>query len=138
MYKPLLLLVITVILSFNRISAQQTLPLPRENTKRHSWSAGNHDPFGKKDVFIENKGQYGDLAALHPEMGKVRFAYEGLGMPVFFTSKGLVHLQRRPRHPDNRVITMQWLNANPSTVILEEDKVPAGYTYGLQIGRASC
>lgn len=46
-------------------------------------------------VFIENVGQYGKSMEGYENMGLIRFGYEGFGMPVLFTPKGLIHLQRR-------------------------------------------
>src|SRR5690349_10980915 len=48
------------------------------------------DLFGKKKSFIENIGQYGDSLSNALNMGKTLFGYEGLDMPVLFTSKGLI------------------------------------------------
>ncbi len=106
-------------------------------------------------VFIENKGQYGKTIKYHEEMGKIIYGFEGLDMPVLFTTKGLVHLQRkvdkishaeeellekkgiaeedieRKRNVTDRIITMQWLGANPDVKIIAEEKTTAYHTYGM-------
>jgi len=46
-------------------------------------------------VFIENIGQYGTTMAGYENMGAIKYGYEGLDMPVLFTTKGLIHLQRK-------------------------------------------
>jgi hypothetical protein len=104
--------------------------------------------------FIENKGQYGKTMAGHENMGVLLYGYEGLDMPVLFTPKGLVHLQRkseplserekeklvrqgkpeeeveRKKNITDRVITMEWMGANPNPIIITEDKTPDYHTYG--------
>lgn len=106
-------------------------------------------------IFIENIGQYGKAIEAHPEMGAIRFGYEGLNMPVLFTTKGLVHLQRKiekisekeekrleklgvpedviekKRTVTDRVITMEWIGMNPDVKIIAEDVSTAYQTYGL-------
>jgi SprB repeat len=103
--------------------------------------------------FIQNIGQYGTTVKGQEAMGAIQFAYEDLGMPVLFTPKGLIHLQRkvekishaeeermeemgipepeieRKRNITDRVITMEWLNANPAAEIVAEQKTSFYYTY---------
>lgn len=103
--------------------------------------------------FIENKGQYGERLKGYEQLGNIRFAYEGLGMPVLLTSKGMVHLQRkvqklshaeeerleqqgipeeeieRRRVITDRTITMEWLHANTEASIITEEKTQAYHTY---------
>jgi hypothetical protein len=103
--------------------------------------------------FIENIGQYGTTMKGFDAMGKIVYGYEGLDMPVLFTPKGLIHLQRklskishaeeerlekqgipeneieRKRNITDRTITMEWLNSNPSVKIITEEKVAAYHTY---------
>ena len=118
------------------------------------------DLYGIGKSFIENIGQYGNEFEKYPAMGKIKFAYEGLGMPVLFTKKGLIHLQRistgltgeemeraerKQRHavkePENamflnRTITAEWLNANPDPEIIAEDLQQGYHTYGKLNGKA--
>ena len=115
-------------------------------------SAQGFDP-NSEAHFIENKGQYGNTLKGYEHMGAIRFAYEGLGMPVLVTSHGLVHLQRkvqknshaeeerlekqgipeeeieRKRVITERTITMEWLHANYNAQIITEDKTSAYHTY---------
>ena len=112
------------------------------------------DLFGKKRAFIENVGQYSDSLAKHGTMGKIRYGFEGFDMPLFFTSKGLIHVQRKVKgltHEErealerkgmreeeiekksvvtDRVISMEWLDANPNPYIIAEDPIQAYHTYG--------
>ena len=46
-------------------------------------------------VFIENIGQYGNKVPGYEDLGIVKYGYEGLDMPVLFTAKGIIHLQRK-------------------------------------------
>ena len=63
---------------------------------RFTRDKGGHDLYGISNHFIENKGQYGHTVKGVEHMGPVLYGYEGLGMPVLFTGKGLIHLQRKP------------------------------------------
>lgn len=105
--------------------------------------------------FIENIGQYGQTMKGHEAMGSILYGYEGMGMPVLFTPKGLVHLQRkikklsheeeerlekqgvkeeeieRKRDITDRTITMEWLGSNPGVKIIAEDKTFDYHTYGM-------
>ncbi len=113
--------------------------------------------FGTKQSFIKNEGQYGNTVKDHEEMGTIHFGYEGLGMPVLFTSKGLIHLQRKIEGPYqeeeerdakerknrkekhqqetesrkaiDKTNTMEWLNANSNVQVITEDQSPAYHTY---------
>ena len=106
-------------------------------------------------VFIENIGQYGNKVPGYEYLGTVKYGYEGLDMPVLFTAKGIIHLQRKLEQlskkeeenfekqglPENeierkkivtdRTITMEWLGANPQTEIIAKDKSYNYHTYGL-------
>lgn len=116
-------------------------------------SKKNSDLFGTAGTFIKNIGQYKDTVAGFGRMGKILYGYEGLKMPVLFTQKGIIHLQRatkRLTHEEmermerkgwkekdiqrnytaNRVITMEWMNANPNPVIITEDEGAEYFTYG--------
>ncbi len=122
-------------------------------------STRNNALFGKANCFIENKGQFGKLVTDHPEMGAILFGYEGLEMPVLFTSKGLVYLQRKvtgasekdreemerkerrqgrrkkeeeeieARTAIDKIITMRWLNANATVSVVAEEQNTAYHTY---------
>lgn len=88
-------------------------------------------------------------------MGKIKYGFEGFGMPVLFTPKGLIHLHRkvekisekeetrlekqgapeeeieRKRKVTEKVITMEWLGANPQPEIIAEEITSDYHTYGL-------
>ena len=113
------------------------------------------DLFGKEKSFIENIGQYGDSLSNAFNMGKTLFGYEGLDMPVLFTSKGLIHIHRKviaPSHEErermerqkipveeinkkttviDKYITLEWVGANPNVQITSEDSTQAYHTYGM-------
>jgi gliding motility-associated-like protein len=113
------------------------------------------DMFGVQGEYIENIGQYGDIMAGYTYMGKILYGYEGLEMPVLFTSKGLIHLHRSTKTTSykekrkeerrklktgktenkkemvDQTITMEWLNANPNPVIITEKPTSAYHTYGM-------
>ena len=83
------------------------------------------DLFGTKHLFIENIGQYADSLAMRLGMGKVRYGYQGFGLPVYFTDKGLIYIQRRS------VVTMRWLRANPHVELIKKEPEKVRYNYGL-------
>ncbi len=110
--------------------------------------------------FIENIGQYGKTMKGFEQMGELKFGYEGLGMPVLFTSKGLIHLHRkveniskeeerkfekagvkeaeleRKKNITDRVISMKWVGANSSVQIITAEKTADYHTYGLLTEKA--
>lgn len=105
--------------------------------------------------FITNIGQYGEKMKGYEQMGNIQFGYEGLDMPVLFTPKGLIHLQRKYEkisHAEeerleklgipeeeierkliitDRVITMEWVGANPNVEVITEEKTTDYHTYGM-------
>lgn len=105
--------------------------------------------------FIKNIGQYGPTMKGHEQLGNILFGYEGLDMPVLFTPKGLVYLHRKYEkisHEEeerlerlgmneeeierklivtDRVITMEWVGANPNPEIIPAEKAADYHTYGL-------
>lgn len=110
--------------------------------------AGNDaDLFGTRTRYIENIGQYGTTLSKYGNMGKILYGYEGLAMPVLFTPKGMIYLQRKTIKASNeelqklrsegkpitidRTITMEWLNANPDPRIVAEDICHDHFSYGL-------
>lgn len=119
---------------------------------KNTFSAGN--------ACIENIGQYGKTLAGNENMGIIKYGYEGLDMPILFTRKGLVHLQRiikhisrqeeekmerqgiteteieRKREIKDRVITMEWIGANPQVEVIAEGKTFDYHTYGFLKGKA--
>lgn len=110
--------------------------------------------------FIENIGQYGRQYSGKEEFGEIKFGYEGFGMPVLFTPTGFLHLQRkvsgithdeeerlekegvseeeieRKKEVVDKVLTFEWVAANPSPRILFEEPTTAYHTYGLIQGKA--
>ena len=111
--------------------------------------------FSSQNSFIENIGQYGQTMPRYNNMGMIKYGFEGFGMPVLFTSKGLIYLQRevqkisekeerklegkripeealeRKRNVTNKVITMEWLGANPDCEISADSITQDYYTYGV-------
>lgn len=105
--------------------------------------------------FIKNIGQYGNEMKGYEGMGKIEYGYEGLGMPVLFTPKGMIHLQRkvenishreeermeklgvpeeeieRKKNITDRVITVEWLHASPAVQIIAAEQKQAYHTYGM-------
>jgi gliding motility-associated-like protein len=134
-------------------------PNPSVNTlqivtqpKMHSVSDTNADPFNSKTNYITNIGQYGNTLASYGKMGIILYGYEGMGMPVLFTAKGLIHLQRKTKKMSykemeeiekkglktkdktdyvDRTVTMEWVNANPNPLITAEDLSNSYFTYGM-------
>ena len=118
------------------------------------------DLYGTRTRFIKNIGQYGDTVKKYGRMGRILFGYEGLDMPVLFTPKGLIQLQRKivgisheeeerlekqgvseeeienKKIVTDRVITMEWMGANADVEIIPEDRTTAYHTYGTLQERA--
>lgn len=112
-----------------------------------------------KNSFVQNIGQYNDKGPVFQKMGTVQFGFEGLDMPVLFTSKGLIHLQRKTKKEEERgekmkneltgeesenelkvtdkIITMEWIDANEQVQIIAEGLQRDYHTYGLLPGKAS-
>ncbi len=112
------------------------------------------------DIFIENIGQYGKTISGFEAMGDIRFGYEGFGMPVLFTPKGTIHLQRKisrlthreeekleeqglseeeievKRNVTDRAISMEWEGASTTVDLIMEDQARAYHTYGMLMGKA--
>ena len=116
------------------------------------------DVFGTQKRFIENTGQYGDKLKGQEKFGKILYGYEGFAMPVLFTSNGFIQLQRKmpdideeekekekhkkrkgtlkiedyekEEEPEDRIITVEWINANPDAQIIAEEKSTEYHTYG--------
>ncbi|MGG9961310.1 T9SS type B sorting domain-containing protein [Ferruginibacter sp. SUN106] len=123
-------------------------------------SAGSGDLFDTRIRYIENIGQYGTTLSSYDYMGNILYGYEGLNMPVLFTQKGIVYLQRKLKKlssreieklerkgmseaeikekvlPVDRTVTMEWANANPNPEIIAEDLSGGYHTYGMLQGRA--
>lgn len=144
----IVLLVLLLSLPSLHIHAQQAFPQARiiQNEK---------DVFGTGAAYIENIGQYGDTLAGYGYMGKIVGAYEGLGMPVLFTKKGMIYLQRemklktekeiekeerrekrRGEKPgktifSDKVITMEWAGSATNPELLFETPSPVTHSYGL-------
>lgn len=94
------------------------------------------------------------------ELDPVLFGYEGLGMPVLFTAKGLIQLQRKSEkisHEEeermeklglpeeeiemkriitDRKVSMEWLGASANVEILKEELAEGYHTYGLLNNKA--
>ena len=120
---------------------------------QQNFSKSNASEFHQPKGFIRNIGQYGEKMKGYENLGIIQYGYEGLGMPVLFTSKGLIHLQRKiekiSRQEEERLeeqeipeteiekkrivtvrtITMEWVGANPAVTIVAEEQSAAYHTY---------
>ena len=120
------------------------------------------DLYGTTRRFIENVGQYGENYPVYPEMGKILYAYEGFGIPVLFTEKGIIYLHRKVVGPTlteiekeerrkhkkkseeeieelkvvDRAITMSWLDKSVNTEVIAEGLTEEYHTYGLSSAKA--
>jgi gliding motility-associated-like protein len=116
-------------------------------SKKQKWTISN--PFEQK-VFVENKGQVPD----EPGRTVVYTAFSGQ-TSLLFTNTGLIYSYRKPSNKDEREIkeertkgnekeeearekaeaahystlNMEWIDANPRTQIVAEEKVNQYYTY---------
>ena len=111
--------------------------------------------FNSAGSFIENKGQYGTTYKSQETMGNILYGFEGHDMPILFTKKGIIFLQRKvesishrekeklekqgipeeelenKKTVTDRAITMEWLGANENIEIVQEEKTYDYHTYGL-------
>jgi gliding motility-associated-like protein len=148
-YNPIVLLkyvcIIALFCSSNFAQAQT----------KAQFTANTKQTFNAAGAFIENIGQYGSTYKGQEQMDSILFGFEGHDMPILFTKKGLIILQRRvekiskaeeeklekqgvseeviehKKTITDRAITMQWLNANPHPQIITEQKNYEYHTYGL-------
>lgn len=144
--------ILAALILLNISGFSQTPNLARNSPVHNKLSNGL---MSSQNSFIENIGQYGETMAGYVKMGKIKYGFEGFGMPVLFTSKGLIHLQRKvekiseeeekklerknipeeeiekKRKVTERVISMEWLGANPQPEIIAEEITPDYHTYGL-------
>jgi len=163
--KRLLNYLLPAMLCFSLIGRSQFTTAPSSAKSKTIFSAGTMpgnptDPFGKAACFIENIGQYGETLKGYEYMGRILYAYEGMGMPVLFTEKGIIHIQRKSEGPDeeerekeiragkkaedeeeeriliDRFITAQWQDANPAPVISTEGTSSSFHTYASVQGKA--
>lgn len=88
-------------------------------------------------------------------MGNIQYGFEGFNMRVLFTKNGIIHLHRKIEKISERkerqlerkglpedeiekmtkvidkVITVEWVGADPAAVIMAEDETSEYHTYGL-------
>jgi gliding motility-associated-like protein len=128
MLRTLIALSLPIFLIWGQSNAQKPEPSHPATVRSIQASRNVADAIGVKSVFIANKGQYGDTIPGFGYMGKILYGYEGWGLPVFFTSRGLIHLHVQGRDA-RRFVTMKWLNANPHPQILAADPAPALHNY---------
>lgn len=127
-----------------------------QSTQHTDINSSQNDLFGCKSMFIENVGQYGVYFENKVELGEIKFAYEGLDMPVLFTTKGIIFLHRRyvqkeeVKHEElskpedeyefrttkDEHITMLWHGINVNCNYTYSQDVVAYHTYGLIDGKA--
>jgi gliding motility-associated-like protein len=131
------------------------LPLQAQQPVAAKLTLKQDDLFGTSAVYIENIGQYGDTLAGYGYMGKIICAFEGLGMPVLFTKKGMMFLQReaklktreeiekeerrRKRKGEDtreiffrdKVVILEWENADPDQVIELREETTVKYGFGM-------
>lgn len=158
----LYLFFLTLLICGNSIAQVVTLtaktntssPKIEKNIPVSPFSAYSDNQFTSGRKYIENIGQYGETLANYGEMGNILFGYEGLDMPVLFTSRGMIHLHRKitrlsyeemerlerkgMKEKDiemnrftDRVITLEWVNANLNPRIITEEKCTDHFSYGL-------
>lgn len=149
-----LLILAFCLLSVNCLS--QNMPSGTRGTVARSGQT-----FNSTAAYIENIGQYGKILPGFEGMGEILYAYEGLDMPVLFTKRGMIHLQRsirklrhkeeerlekqglseaeieRQRNIKERIISMEWLGANPDAVMEATEKNTDYHTYGFLTRKAA-
>jgi opacity protein-like surface antigen len=117
--------------------------------------ANTKQTFNAAASFIENLGQYGTTYKGKENMGNILYGFEGHSMPILFTQKGMIVLQRKvekiskaeeeklekqgiseeeieyKKIATDRAITMEWIGANSNVEIIQEEKTYDYHTYGL-------
>jgi gliding motility-associated-like protein len=120
-----------------------------------SFTTNTTQTFNTANAFIENMGQYGTTYKGQENMGSILYGFEGHNMPILFTKRGLIFLQRkveriskaeeeklekqgvseeeieRKKIVTDRAITMEWVGANSNVAIIQEEKTYEYHTYGL-------
>ncbi len=157
---PAAILFLFLFFTVTNISSQQVISNNSPKAVVKNIERYDEGLFSAPKSFIQNVGQYGQTMKGNQNMGKIMYAYEGLEMPILFTPKGLIHLQRkienisheeeerlekqgipeeeieRKKNITERVITMEWLDANPDVEIIEEEKTASYHTYFTQKEKA--
>ena len=59
------------------------------------FTANTKQTFNAAGSLIENIGQYGSSYKGQENMGEILYGFEGHDMPILFTKKGLIILQRK-------------------------------------------
>jgi hypothetical protein len=119
------------------------------------FTANTKQTFNSAGSFIENIGQYGNTYKGQETMGNILYGFEGHDMPILFTKKGIVILQRKvekiskaeeeklekqgvpeeeiehKKTVTDRAISMEWVGANSNVAIIQEEKTYDYHTYGL-------
>ncbi len=135
------------------VFAQQPGSLIQRNT-RGTDATEHRDIFGTAAYFIENVGQYGSGPSWTTNMGMVRFGFQGFDMPVLFTEKGVIFLERKQekitekerdlfekkeargvdgddQEASTHIVTMQWLGANPHPKIIAGGISSSYFSFGM-------
>lgn len=149
-----------ILVAFIKVKGQQ---FTNEKTSATPYVKGNdNDLYGINNCFIENVGQYGETFEKQPNMGIIKFGYEGFGIPVLFTPKGLIYLHRKISGPSlaeqekeerkrkkfkkedevnelkvtDCAISMEWVDANLNVEVIAEEVTPEYHTYGFMTEKA--
>ena len=132
-----------------------------------NYTSTEKDVFQSSSQIIENIGQYGDGSLYAPHLGAVEYGFEGFDMPVLFTKKGIIFLQRKVVGPSeeereeaeralkrsgkevskedelehsksvDKTIVMQWVGANEQVQIQAQELEQGYHTYGFLANRAN-
>lgn len=110
--------------------------------------------------FIENVGQYGKAFKGGENLGAILYGFEGHDMPILFTKKGIIILQRKvvvleqeqkeklerqgkseeeiehKKTVTDRSIKMEWVGANNNVEVITEEKTYDYHTYGMLEAKA--
>jgi gliding motility-associated-like protein len=141
----------------NAQTFSENLPKAKAVTVKTLNTNNHNNLFGTGASFIQNIGQYGKLIASHENMGSVLYGYEGMGLPVLFTSKGVIHLaekQAKEKYIDAesgerkeekekrkkrevKSIALQWFNSTADVEIKSAAPNKHWHTYGLLSKKAN-
>jgi hypothetical protein len=132
---------------------------PPKLTPESKFFMGWKEVASHKSSFVINIGQYGRQLKGFEGFGDILYGYEGMQMPVLFTKKGILHLQRKLIKTDeegsnvegnkdkekelrkntvviDKTISIEWINSNPGVEVLPFDSSSAYHTYGVLHGKA--
>lgn len=95
------------------------IAFPQLKTKQPEFQAA----FNQVSPIIENAGQYPKSLAGAEQAGTVQYGFEGFDMPVYFTTQGLIFLQKKTEGPSEEQRERMHKKQVPAEVIAAKTRV---------------